>query len=301
MIDLYKRSLIGDWLNRNIKYVFILPSVLFVIIMIIFPLAYNLMMSFHQWSMSNIVPPKFIGFRNYINLFKEERFLASIWRTLYFSAIGLIIQVILGVSFALFLHREFKGKNVTKTIFLLPMVTTPVAVGMVWMLIFEPTIGLANYLLSKLGIAPQVWLGDQKIALESLLIVDTWEWMPMIALIVMAGLSALPNEPYESAKIDGASSWQILWRITIPMISPTIIVAALLRLIDILKTFDIIYSTTQGGPGFATETINIYGYLQAFQYFNFGMASAVLVLFFIFLLILIALFIFLRKRLVVEY
>lgn len=181
------------------------------------------------------------------------------------------------------------------------MVTTPVAVGMIWMLIFEPSIGLANHLLSQIGIDPLVWLGDQKIALEALIIVDTWEWTPMVALIVMAGLSAVPSEPYESAKIDGANSWQMLWKITIPMISSTILVAALLRLIDILKTFDIIYSTTQGGPGFATETINIYGYLQAFQYFNFGLASAVLVLFFLFLLILITLFIVLRKKIIVEY
>ncbi|GAB1360504.1 sugar ABC transporter permease [Porphyromonadaceae bacterium] len=277
-----------------------LPSVLFVFVMIIFPLAYNFSISFTEWSLSSITPPKFVGLKNYFDLLKDSRFLLSVVRTMSFSLGALILQVIFGVSFAVFINRKFIGKEFIKTALLLPMVMTPVAVGMIWMLIFEPTIGLANHIFQFLGISPLVWLGDQNTALISLIIVDIWEWSPMIALVTLAGLSALPEEPYESARVDGANSWQILWRITIPMISSTVLIAALLRLIDVLKTFDIIYSTTQGGPGFATETINIFGYLQAFQYFKFGSASAVLVMFFVFIFLCLLVFMKVKQKLVVE-
>jgi multiple sugar transport system permease protein len=294
----YKKLL--NWLDGNIKIVFIAPSVVFVIVMIIFPLVYNLGVSFTEWSLSNLRPPRFIGINNYVNLMKDSRFLFSAGRTLVFSLGSLAMEVVIGVAIAVYINRSFHGKDLVKTALLLPMVMTPVAVGMIWMLIFEPTIGLANYVLRTAGIKPLVWLGDKTTALISLMIVDIWEWTPMISLVTLSGLSAIPEEPYESAKVDGATSWQILWRITIPMISSTVLIASMLRLIDVLKTFDIIYSTTQGGPGFATETINIFGYLQAFQYFQFGSASAVLVIFFIFILVCILFFLKLKDRLVVE-
>lgn len=295
-----RRRGLAAWFDDHIKMVFIAPSVAFVVIMIIFPLLYNFGVSLTEWSLSSITPPKFVGLRNYIELFGDTRFLLSVGRTLLFSIGALLLQVVLGVAFAIYINRAFVGKDLIKTALLLPMVMTPVAVGMIWMLIYEPTIGLANHVFRIIGIPPLVWLGDQKTALLSLMLVDIWEWTPMISLITLAGLSAIPEEPYESAKVDGASSWQILWRITIPMISSTVLIAALLRLIDVLKTFDIIYSTTQGGPGFATETINIFGYLQAFQYFKFGSASAVLVVFFVFILLCLLAFMKVKDRLVVE-
>ena len=297
---LMKKYSLITWLDKNLKLVFIMPSVLFVIIMIAFPLAYNFFVSFTKWSLSSITPPKFIGLKNYMDLLTDSRFLLSVFRTLVFSLGALIVQIIIGVSFALFINREFKGKELVKTALLLPMVMTPVAVGMIWLLIYEPTIGLANFVFSNLGFEPLVWLGDQHTALLSLMIVDIWEWSPMISLITLAGLSAIPEEPYESARVDGATYWQILWKITIPMVSSSILIAAMLRLIDILKTFDIIYSTTQGGPGFATETINIFGYLQAFQYFRFGSASAALVMFFVFIFLFIILFLKMKEKLVME-
>lgn len=284
------------WLDNHIKLIFVTPSVLFVILMIAFPLAYNFGVSFTQWSLSSVTPPKYVGLANYLALFQDTRFLLSILRTIVFSLGALAVEVVLGVGFALYVNRSFAGKGLVKTALLLPMVMTPVAVGMIWMLIFEPTIGLANYILSGLGIPRLVWLGDPKTALVSLMIVDVWEWSPMISLITLAGLSAIPDEPYESAKVDGASPWQIMWRITLPMVSSTILIATLLRMIDVLKTFDIIYSTTQGGPGYATETINIFGYLQGFQYFRFGKASAVLVVFFLFIFLSIVLFLRVKDR-----
>jgi multiple sugar transport system permease protein len=176
------------------------------------------------------------------------------------------------------------------------MVATPVAMGLVWMLIYEPTIGFANTLLKSLGLAPMLWLASTSQVIPSLVIVDVWEWTPMIALIVMAGLSTLPRDPYESADVDGASTWQKFVYITLPLLRPTIIVAVMLRLIDALKTFDIIYATTQGGPNMASETLNIYGYVLGFQYFKLGMASSLLVIFFAIVMGLTLAMIWIRKR-----
>jgi multiple sugar transport system permease protein len=214
--------------------------------------------------------------------------------------LSLVMETLLGTAIALVLYRNFRGKNLAKTIFLLPMVATPVAMGLVWLLIYEPSIGSANAVLHLIGLKPVDWLGSAHQVIPSLAIIDIWQWTPMISLIVMAGLSTLPQEPYEAADVDGASAWQKLILITLPLLRPTIMVAVMLRLIDVLKTFDIIYATTQGGPGNASETLNIYSYVQGFQYFKLGMASSLLVIFFSIVLGLTLIFIWMRKRLGVD-
>ena len=160
---------------------------------------------------------------------------------------------------------------------LLPMVATNVAIGLCWTLFYEPTVGLANYTMRQLGLPAIKWLADQSTVIPSLALVDIWEWTPMIALIVMAGLAALPAEPFEAAVVDGATPWQVFRHVTLPLLAPTILVAVVLRSIDAFKTFDIIYTMTNGGPGYASETMNIYAYTLGFQYFRFGAASSALV------------------------
>lgn len=290
------RYRLGRWIDRNIKLIFLMPSVLFVLALVVFPIAYNLVLSFTKWSMSSIQPPEFVGLRNYTDLLRSTRFQFAVAHTLTYSFGALALEVVLGVALAQFLDRQFFGKSIFKTALLLPMVMTPVAVGMIWLLIYEPTIGLANFVLQKFSIPRMLWLGSDKTALLSLMLMDVWEWTPIIAVITLAGLSALPTEPFESAKVDGANGWQTFWRITLPMISSTIVIAMMLRLIDVLKTFDQIYTTTQGGPGFATENINILGYLQAFQYFRFGSAAAILVLFFLLIVGATLLMVFLQNK-----
>ena len=172
--------------------------------------------------------------------------------------------MILGIGIALFLNRRFFGKNFVKTAFLIPMVATPVAIGMVWKLMYDPNIGILDYILKSMGMPTVNFLGDSNIALYSLIVVDIWEWTPQVMLIVLAGITSISTEPFESAMVDGATPWQVTWHITLPLLRPTIFTAFLLRLIDVLKTFDIMYSMTQGGPGYATETMNILSYRQAF-------------------------------------
>lgn len=290
------------WIDKHLNVIFIAPCILFVITMIAIPLVYNLGMSFTQWSMSSVQAPKFIGLGNYKLLFGEERFWNAVGRTVIFVLSALSIETVLGVGLAIMLHRKFFGKRLAQMLFLLPVVATPVAVGMVWMLMYEPTIGYANVLLKALSLQPRQFLATTTLeSLFSLVLVDVWEWTPMIMLMAYAGLMAIPDTPYESAKIDGANAFQTFRKITLPLLSPTILVAVLLRLIDVIKTFDIIYSTTKGGPNFATENINILAYSTTFAYFEFGKAAAITVLFFIVVILISAGFMQVKKRVEVEY
>ena len=271
------------------------PTILFILLMVMFPLLFTLYLSFTEWSMGTTAP-RFIGLENYINLIRDERFINATGRTLFLAFGSVAIQLVLGTALAVFLNRNFKGKNLVKTLFLLPMVVTPVAIGMVWLLIYEPTLGIANHLLKSIGLDPVLWLVDRRIVLYSLMLIEVWEWTPMITLIVLAGLTAVPTDPVESAMVDGANRWQIFWKVTFPMLRPTLVIAALLRLIDALKTFDIIYSTTAGGPLFASETLNILAYTTSFSYFQMGRGSATIVLFLVVIGFASSLMIWVRRK-----
>ncbi len=270
----------SNFLDRNVKWIFPLPALLFIALMMVFPILYTGWNSLTPWSISRGQPPNFFGLQNYMNLPEDTRFVNSIFRTFYFTILAVFFEVVLGVAIALLLDREFKFKRLINSIMLLPMMATPVAIAMVWLLMYEPTNGIVNYVLRTLNLPTGLWVYNEASVIPALALVDIWEWTPMIILICLAGLTALPHDPFEAARVDGASTWQVIRHITIPMLLPTISVAALLRLIDALKTFDIIYTMTQGGPGFTSETLNIYTFLQAFSYFNFGYASSVLVVFF---------------------
>lgn len=268
---------ISRFIERNIKWIFPLPAAIFIIVMMVFPILYTFFVSFTDWNMSSVGTTNFIGLGNYVAMFCEPRFYNAFWLTLYFTILAVGTETVLGVIIALILDREFRGKNLAKLILLLPMVATPVAVGLSWTLFYEPTIGLGNYGLKLLGLPASKWLASNLAVIPSLALVDIWQWTPMISLIVMAGLAGLPTEPYEAALVDGATPLQTLRRVTLPLLRPTILIAMVLRSIDALKTYDIIYVMTAGGPGFASETLNIYAYNLGFGYFRFGAASAALV------------------------
>lgn len=269
------------FIDRHQRWLFPAPAIIFIVVMMIFPLGFTLWNSFSGWSLTLGRPNTLIGAQNYIAIMTDARFWNAVWNTLYFTALAMSVELVLGVALALLLDaKDYRGKRVVTSILLLPMMATPVAVAMVWLLMFEPTAGVINYGLGQLGLPKQLWIAGSSSVIPSLVLVDVWEWTPLITLIVLAGLAGLPSEPFEAARVDGASYWQILRRVTLPMLLPTISVAGLLRFIDCIKTFDIIYGMTGGGPGFSSETLNIYTYNQAFYYFNFGYASALLVIFF---------------------
>lgn len=284
------------WIDKNIKYIFIFPTLIFVLVCITYPLLYTFQLSFNEWKMSAQKEKVFVGLENYADLFSDTRFWDALWLTLYFTVISVGIATLLGVTIALLLSKVKKGTNVIRTIFLLPMVATPVAIAMIWKLIYDPTIGLANIILKALGLPPSNWLGSPDTVVSSLLIVDIWQWTPMIVLIVLAGISGLDDEIFEAARVDGANEWQTIRKITLPMLMPTILMALMLRMIDCLKTFDLIYATTLGGPGYASTNLNILTYRTAFEYFQMGKASALLIIFFALVLGFSVLFTLFRKR-----
>jgi len=292
----------SKWLDRHLKGIYVTPSLIFIILMIIAPLAYNFAMSFTDWQMSAVKAPQFVGLKNYIDVFKDERFRMSVWRTIVFSGIAITLEGILGVALAVLINRKFYGRRIVQALMLLPVVATPVALGMVWRQMLEPSIGIANVLLTKLGMEPRLFLSTSSFeSMFWLIMIDVWEWTPMVMLMVYGGLMTIPQDPYESALIDGATKWQTFTKITLPLASPSILVAILMRLIDVVKTYDIIYATTEGGPSFATETINIYGYLNMFAYYQFGKAAAISVLFFVVVMAIGCGFLKVKEKVQVEY
>lgn len=271
-------------LGRHTYSLMILPAALTILLIIIFPLAYTLWMAVHEYSMGVNASPRFVGFANYLQLFKDRRFQEAIPRTFGFTLLGVVGPTVIGTAAALAFARTFPGRGVLRTIFSLPMMATPVSIALIWQMMFHPQLGILNYLLSLLHIPPQPWIFSTKSVIPTLAIVETWQWTPFVMLIVLGGLSALPTEPYEAALIDGASWLQTIRYVTLPLVWPYIMIAVLLRSIDALKAFDIIYVMTQGGPGTASETLNIFLYLQAFAFYNIGFSSAVVVVYFLILL-----------------
>jgi multiple sugar transport system permease protein len=275
-------------------YRFIYPALALIFAVIVFPWLFTLYMSVHDWKIGS--EKHFIGLANYARLASDERFLESIWRTLYFTALAVILPLVFGTLAAMIFHRRFPLRGVLRAIFIMPMMATPVAVALVWTMMFHPQLGVLNYLLGEIGIPPQLWVYSPNTVIPALVMVEIWHWTPLVMLIVLGGLAALPTEPYESAHIDGASQWQMFRHITFPLVLPFIVVAAIIRTIDALKAFDTIFVITQGGPGTASETINIFLYLQAFSYYNIGFASAVVVVFFVLIVMLALLLIYIRQK-----
>ncbi|MDY0304442.1 MAG: sugar ABC transporter permease, partial [Sphaerochaeta sp.] len=247
----------------------------------VFPVGYTFFLSFTNWTLTSGRPLEVVGLKSYLQVLKEPRFVQALGRTFYFTFASVIVEMLLGTTLALILHRNFVGKGVMKTLLLLPLVATPVAIGIVFNLFYDPTIGILNYVLSVLGLPQSGWVSDAKTVMPSLIIVDIWQWTPMITIIVLAGLAGLSTEPYESAMVDGANSRQVLFRITLPMLMPTILTAVILRAIDALKTYDIIYSMTRGGPGYSSENLNVLAFKYSFEYFRMGQSAVMLVFLFI--------------------
>jgi multiple sugar transport system permease protein len=274
----------GLWLERHTNTLMIVPAAVTVLLIIVFPLVYTLWMAVQEYSMGANAAPRFVGLANYAEAFKNQRFIESIPRTLYFTLLGVVGPAVIGTAAALAFARQFPGRGLLRTIFSLPMMATPVSIALIWQMMFHPQLGVLNYFLGLVGISPQLWVYSPHSVIATLAIVETWQWTPFVMLIVLGGLAALPSEPYEAALIDGASRLQTIRYVTIPLVWPYIMTAVILRSIDALKSFDIIYVMTQGGPGTASETMNIFLYLQAFAFYNIGLSSAVVVIFFIILL-----------------
>lgn len=265
-------------MDRLAPWVMVLPSLVFTILLIGFPLIYVVYLMFTKWTPgSPFWGLPFVGLDNIKATFTDALFWKSTWITLQISGISLFFQVILGTYLGILLSKTVRGIKPLRTIFFYPAIIPSVAAGMVWVLLFEPSLGFVNYFLELFGLPPGTWLNGTGSVIWALSIVDIWQWTPFIALIILGGIQALPEEPYEAANIDGATKTQSLFYITLPMLKQTILVALLLRSVDMLRIFDTIYVMTQGGPINASTSLNIYGYQQGFLYANMGQASTMMV------------------------
>lgn len=279
---------------RSSYWPFVVPAVAVVGSVIVFPWVFTVWMSLHEWTVGGA--RRFAGLSNYLRLGSDERFLMSVGHTLVYTLLAVVLPLIFGTLAALIFNSRLPFRGVLRGLFVMPMMATPVAIALVWTMMFHPQLGVLNYLLSLVGIGPQAWVFNPSTVIPSLVLVETWQWTPLVMLIVLGGLAAIPTEPYESAAIDGANVIQRFRYITLPMIAPFLMVAVIIRTIDALKSFDIIYAITQGGPGTASETINLYLYSVAFAYYDVGYGSAIAVVFFALVIALSLLMLHLRQR-----
>lgn len=251
------------------------PAMLFTVCMIGFPICYAIWISLSNVELGQ--SPIFSGTTNYQRLLSDPEFWNALKLTIILYILSLGLQIIIGIWLGLLLGRSKGAQGLARAILVSPFMLPPVVVGMMAIVIFDPSFGVANWILLELGLSPGLWLSDPKTVIGTLAMLDTWQWSPFVALIIMGGYLSLPTDVFEAAEIDGATGNQILFYITLPLLGPTIVTALVLRSVDILRFFDIIYLTTQGGPGNASTTLNILAYRRGFEFFDFGYASAIMI------------------------
>ena len=257
---------------------FLAPVVITMILLVIFPTIYAIIISLSRWNLTETETRTFIGLTNYVSLLKVVRFWEALGRTALFMMISTAITLILGMVLALLLNRPLPAKNLFRSMLIAPLIVTPVVVGLTWRFMYNPELGMINYFLSVLGFEKIAFLGMTSTSLPAVIVTDIWQYIPFPLLILLAGLESLPREPFEAAKIDGASEIQIFWWVTLPMMKGPLLVAVLFRVMFSFNTFDTIYVMTGGGPGRSTETLVMYAYKLGFEQWHMGESAAVAII-----------------------
>jgi multiple sugar transport system permease protein len=258
---------------------------IYILIWRIFPLVYTVFLSTQSWNIMYRREASFIGLRNYIELAVDTRFHHALYISFFFMFVATAIEVVIGTVLAVVMDEVLRGKGILRGIILLPMFLNPVAVGTIWKILYEPSLGPLNYFVQLLGGEKVNWLGSSSTALWAILVSDIWQWSPFIFLLVLSALQGIPKSLVEAAKIDGAGDFLIFRRITLPMIMGTIFVAALLRAMDAFRVFPKIYIMTGGGPGQSTESASILVLKTAFRYFEVGYGASMTIVMLILLMI----------------
>jgi multiple sugar transport system permease protein len=247
----------------------------FLLLMVGLPVLYAGWLSFTKFHFGSA--PVFNGLDNYRTMFADPLFWTGLQRTFVLYAMALVLQLVFGIWLGLLLNRLRLLRRTVRTIMLSPFVMPPVVVAMMWVIILDPFQGVANYLLQSVGLPASGWLSSPPIVLPVFALLDTWQAAPLVALLVLGGLQTMPESVYEAAAIDGASGFALLRSITLPLLAPTLVTVAVLRSVDLLRFFDLIYIITQGGPGDASTTLNIYAFRRGFEFFDMGYASTLMI------------------------
>lgn len=260
--------------DRRFGWMLTAPGLLLLTAVIAFPILWALFTSLFNYTLITPGFHNFVAGRNYADALANPDFRHSAWVTLLFVTAVVVLEFLIGFLVALMLNATERGKSIYYLALLCPLLMNPVVVGLIWRMFLHPTLGIVNYVLSLIGISPVNWLGDPTTAFWTVVLVDIWHQVSFMIVLLLAGLSALPREPYEAAQVDGASALQRFWHITLPMMRPVIVVTLLIRIIFAIKTYDLIYIMTRGGPGVATDLVSYFIYRRAFVSLDLGEASA---------------------------
>jgi multiple sugar transport system permease protein len=264
-----------DWIDRRLKFLFLLPAMAALIALTAFPTVYMFAAAFVKFDPSAPLSSKFVGLDNFLRLFSDDKFHNALINTAVFSTIAVTLEFVLGLGFALLVDTYIRRANFIKTLLILPMMMPTIVVAIVWKLMYQPQFGVINDILTNFGLPPLLWAASVNTAMLSIIIVDIWEWTPFIFLMCLAGLASLPQEPFEAAELDGASAFQKFRDLTLPFLKPVIVVTLLLRIMDAFRLFDQVFILTVGGPAGATETLSFYLYKVTFRFFDIGYAAAI--------------------------
>jgi multiple sugar transport system permease protein len=275
----------GGLSDRAIAWLFITPTIVLLLAINIFPLLWTIYMSFTNYK-ANMGWVKYgsVGIDNYIDILTDSDIWAAMQTTAHFVFWSILFEVLLGFGLALLVNRRFRGHSFWTTVILLPMMLSPAVVGNFWTFLFQPQIGLFNYIVAFFSAADPgsfQMIGDVALAPWTIVLVDTWMWTPYVMLICLAGLRSIPDSIYEAAEVDRASAWRRFWSITLPMVTPFLMLAVLFRAIENFKMFDMVNLLTNGGPGSLTETVSITLKRAAFEKWQTGWSSALAVILFI--------------------
>ena len=251
-----------------------IPTWIFLALVVLIPFFYGVYISFLNINLASFLPPSFVGFDNYQTVLAASETWSTLRITLIITFIGLLTQIPIGILLALVLHENLRGTKIFRSILITPMLLTPVAVGLTYRFMFDTDLGVINWALGSLGIEKVNWLGSQTSALFAIIIVDSWQSIPFVMLLVLAALTAISPSLYEAARVDGASASQIFRRITLPLITPTLLVITMIKIMDFLKLFDTLFILTRGGPGNATTTLGLWTYKTGFVFLEFSRAAA---------------------------
>ncbi|MFZ9043261.1 MAG: carbohydrate ABC transporter permease [Candidatus Nanopelagicaceae bacterium] len=251
-----------------------IPTWIFLALVVLIPFFYGVYISFLNINLASFLPPSFVGFDNYQTVLAASETWSTLRITLIITFIGLLTQIPIGILLALVLHENLRGTKIFRSILITPMLLTPVAVGLTYRFMFDTDLGVINWALGSIGIGKVNWLGSQTSALFAIIIVDSWQSIPFVMLLVLAALTAISPSLYEAARVDGASVSQIFRRITLPLITPTLLVITMIKIMDFLKLFDTLFILTRGGPGNATTTLGLWTYKTGFVFLEFSRAAA---------------------------
>ena len=277
-------------------WLFTLPTLIVLILLNTFPLIYSILLSFSRVDTSTGLEVGEKTLDNWSSLLQDSQFWGSVEFTVLFTVLAVVVEYVLGLALALLLRERLGGGGFFRVLFAIPMMLTPVAIGFMWRMLYDQSNGPIDAVLGAIGLGAPGWLSNSHLAVVSVVIMDVWEWTPLVFLLMLAGLQAIPTEVVDAARVDGATGWQVIIRVILPMLAPVSVTAVFLRMIDSFQVFGQIFLLTGGGPGTATTSTTLFGFFQGFQAFDLGYGAAIALSLLVLVIVVSSLFLSISRR-----